>query len=89
MPGLSTEDQDGVMKLFQQYGEAWARRDAPACAALFAADADLIAADGEVCAGPAAIESYYARQLSGPYKDLTVTDMESTRPARLVSKRPR
>ena len=73
----SPEDHSAaVLHLFQRYGEAWGRRDARGCAQLFAADGDLIAADGEVCTGPAAIESYYARQLSGSYKDLTVSDME-------------
>lgn len=76
MPELSVEDQEAVLNLFQQYGAAWGRRDARGCAALYAADGDLIAADGEVCAGPDAVKDYYERQLSGPYKDLTVSDME-------------
>lgn len=75
MPVLSGEDQKAVLTLFQQYGDAWGRRDAPGCAALFAPDADLIAADGELSAGPDAIQAYYDRQLSGPYKDLTVSDI--------------
>jgi uncharacterized protein (TIGR02246 family) len=76
MPELSPKDQGAILNLFQQYGDAWGRRDARGCAALFAADGDLIAADGEVCAGPDAIGTYYNRQLSGPYKDLTVSDIE-------------
>jgi uncharacterized protein (TIGR02246 family) len=76
MPELSAEDQGAILSLFQQYGEAWGRRDARGCAPLFAADGDLIAADGEVCAGPDAVEAYYDRQLSGPYQDLAVSDIE-------------
>lgn len=76
MPELSAEDQGAILNLFQQYGEAWGRRDARACATLFTPDGDLIAADGEVCLGSEAVETYYNRQLLGPYKDLTVSDME-------------
>lgn len=76
MPELSAEDQGAILNLFERYGDAWGRRDAPGCAALYAADGDLIAADGEVCAGPNAVEAYYDRQLSGPHKNLTVSDME-------------
>ncbi len=76
MPELSADEQSAILNLFHQYGDAWGRRDARGCAALFAADGDLIAADGEVCTGPEAIHAYYDRQLSGPYKDLTVSDME-------------
>jgi uncharacterized protein (TIGR02246 family) len=79
----SAEQQSAVLNLFQQYGNAWARRDARGCAALFAADGDLIAADGEVCSGPDAIQTYYDRQLSGPYKDLNVTDID-VGPVRLL-----
>jgi uncharacterized protein (TIGR02246 family) len=45
---LTAEDQSAALSLFQQYGDAWVRRDAQGCAALFAPDGDLIAADGEV-----------------------------------------
>lgn len=76
MPELSAEVQEAILNLFQRYGDAWGRRDAHGCAALYAADGDLLAADGEVCVGPDAVEAYYDRQLSGPYKDLTVSDME-------------
>lgn len=76
MPELSAENQRAILDLFQQYGDAWGRRDARGCAVLYAADGDLIAADGEVCASPEAVEAYYDRQLSGPYRDLTVSDME-------------
>lgn len=76
MPELSATDHGAILNLLQQYGDAWGRRDARGCAALYAADGDLIAADGEVCAGPDAVKVYYDRQLSGPYKDLTVSDME-------------
>lgn len=76
MPELSAENQRAILEVFQRYGDAWGRRDARGCATLFAADSDLIAADGEVCAGPDAVEAYYHRQLSGPYNDLTVTDVE-------------
>lgn len=76
MPELSAEDQGAILNLFQQYGDAWGRRDARGCAALYAPDGDLIAADGDVCAGPDAVEAYYDRQLSGPYKDLKVSDVE-------------
>lgn len=68
MPELSAEDQGAILSLFQQYGDAWGRRDARGCATLFAADGDLITADGEVCTGPDAVEAYYNRQLSAPYK---------------------
>jgi uncharacterized protein (TIGR02246 family) len=76
MPELTAEDQGAILNLFQQYGDAWGRTDARGCAALFAPDGDLIAADGEICTGPDAVEAYYDRQLSGPYKDLTVSDVE-------------
>lgn len=59
MPELTAEDQGAILNLFQAYGDAWGRRDARGCAALYAADGDLIAADGEVCAGPDAVEAYY------------------------------
>ena len=75
MPELSQEDQSAVLKLFQQFGDAWGRRDAQGCAAVFAEDGDLIAADGDVSTGPGAIQAYYDRQLSGAYKDLTVSEM--------------
>jgi uncharacterized protein (TIGR02246 family) len=76
MPELSAEEQSAVLNLFQRYGDAWGRRDARGCATLFAADGDLIAADGEVCTGPDGVQAYYDRQLSGPYKDLTVSDID-------------
>ncbi len=52
MPELAAEEHSAVLNLFQQYGDAWGRRDARGCATLFASDGDLIAADGEVCTGP-------------------------------------
>jgi hypothetical protein len=58
MPELSAEDQGAILNLFQQYGDAWGRRDARGCT------------------GPDAVEAYYNRQLSGPYRDLTVSDVE-------------
>ena len=59
MPELSAEDNDAVLNVFARYGDAWGRRDARGCAAMYSADGDLIAADGEVCAGPDAVEAYY------------------------------
>jgi len=76
MAELLPEDQGAILNLFQQYGDTWGRKDARGCAALYSTDGDLIAADGEVCIGPDAVEAYYNRQLSGPYKDLTVSDVE-------------
>lgn len=75
MRELTAEDQAAIQRLFQQYGEAWGRRDEAACAALFVPEGDLLALDGELCTGPSEIEGYYSRQLSGPYKDFTITDV--------------
>jgi len=76
MHQLSQEERAGIERLFQTYAEAWARRDAKACAALYAADADALAIDGELLTSPVEIQRYYERQLSGPYKDYTISDVE-------------
>ena len=73
---LTSEDQRGIEQLFQAYGEAWGKRDAAACAALYSPDGDAIAIDGEVLSGTRAIEQYYARQFSGKYAELAMTDFE-------------
>jgi uncharacterized protein (TIGR02246 family) len=79
---LSGEDQTGIQQLFQAYGEAWTRRAAAACAALYAPDGDAIALDGEVLSSPAELERYYARELSGAYAGLTSPTSRWTRRAR-------
>jgi uncharacterized protein (TIGR02246 family) len=77
---LSSEDTGAIQHLFQEYGEAWMRRDAKACAALFAPEGELLALDGELCATLADIAAYYTRQLTGPYRDFTVTDFNVATP---------
>lgn len=73
---LSKPDQEQIDALFRSYGEAWGRRDAKACAALYAADGDVVAVDGSVLRSPGELERYYEEQLSGPYKDYTVSDFQ-------------
>lgn len=76
MDDLSESDKTEIEGLFRTYGEAWGRRDSKTCAALFTADSDVIAIDGEVLTGPKELERYYDRQLSGPYKDYYISDVE-------------
>jgi uncharacterized protein (TIGR02246 family) len=76
MSRLSGSDEAAIQSLFQQYGEAWAARDPETCASLFAPGGDLLAMDGELCSNPTQIQQYYERQLKGPYKNLTVQEME-------------
>jgi uncharacterized protein (TIGR02246 family) len=76
MHSLTSEDLRGIDELFRAYGEAWERRDAAACAALYAPDGDAIGIEGELLSGADVIERYYARQLAGRYAALTITDLE-------------
>src|SRR5687768_14480985 len=73
---LSKQDQQHIEELFRAYGEAWGRRDAKACAALYAPDGDVVAVDGSVLRNPAELERYYEEQLSGPYKDYTTSNFQ-------------
>ena len=73
---LSKQDQEQIETLFRSYGEAWGKRDAKACAALYTSDGDVVAIDGSVLRSPSALERYYEEQLSGPYKDYTVSDFQ-------------
>jgi uncharacterized protein (TIGR02246 family) len=73
---LSAQDQLDIESLFRAYGEAWGKRDAKGCAALYASDGDAIAIDGELLASPQELEHHYERQLSGPYKDYQASNFE-------------
>jgi uncharacterized protein (TIGR02246 family) len=74
-------ESSAVQALLGEFNLAWTRKDSRRCGELFHEHGDLIALDGEVCHGPAAIAAYYERQLNGPYRDLTIQEphFEDTR----------
>lgn len=74
MSHLSEADRQAIDNLFQIYGAAWSKADAAACAALFTADGDAIAADGTLLRSPAEIRQYYEKELSGKYAGATMSD---------------
>lgn len=84
MSQLTAEDRAAIQELFQAYGEAWGRGDAPACAELFAPESDVFAMDGAVLNGPAEVRAYYEEHLSGKYKGLGLTDLEVSDPRALA-----
>ncbi len=74
MSYLSEADLRAIDSLFQAYGAAWGNGDAAACAALYSADGDAIAADGTLLPSPAEIRQYYEKELSGKYAGVTMSD---------------
>jgi uncharacterized protein (TIGR02246 family) len=66
--------------LWTEYGAAFGSGDARAIAALYVADGDMIAVDGELASGPAAIEAYYRRQLSGAYQGVSLQQISLDAP---------
>ena len=81
---MSNDGQVAIAHLWEEYGAAMARLDAAAAAALYARDADVIEIDGTLLNGPAEIEAYYARQLSGAYAKLSLSDVEFAAPRLLA-----
>ena len=60
---------DGELRrLIDAYAQAWAKGDARALAGLYTTEAILVAADGKVSVGRAAIEQAMKEALTGPYR---------------------
>jgi uncharacterized protein (TIGR02246 family) len=59
-------DTEGVRKSCQAIVAAWNKHDAKAIAAVFAEDADMVAPDGSLHTGRAAIEKAFAEDHGGP-----------------------
>lgn len=57
-----------IQRLVDDFTVAWSQGDAQAIAALFAGDGDMVAPDGEMLQGAAAIEARYAELFQGMYK---------------------
>ena len=83
MAQLSREDQAAIRELWKKYRGAFDRKDAKAAAGVYASDGDLVANDGKVVAGSAAIEKLYA-QLFAKYPKAALRDVKLA-PARGVS----
>ncbi len=56
MSAFSDEDRIVIMKLWEDYGQAFGAEDADGIAALFAPDGDLIGLEGRLVSGPEAID---------------------------------
>ncbi len=82
MPTLSDQDNAVIMKLWEQYGQAFAAQDADGIAALFAPDGDLIGVEGRLVSGPEAIAEEYRTEFSRSFEELSIRDVEldSSRP---------
>jgi len=65
---VSAADQTVLDNIAKSYETAWAKGDAKAIAALFAADGKVLGADGNSVSGRAAIEKDLATQFAGPLK---------------------
>ena len=57
-----------LRRLIDAYTQAWAKADARALAGLYTTEAIVIAADGKVSVGRAAIEQAMKEALTGPYR---------------------
>jgi uncharacterized protein (TIGR02246 family) len=57
-----------LRRLTEAYAQAWGKADARALAGLYTTEAILIAADGKVSVGRAAIEQAMKEALTGPYR---------------------
>ena len=73
---LTATESRSIAEAFDAYLEAWNSRNAEACAQLYAADGDLLAADGAFLRTPNDVEHYYSEQLAGPYRDFRITNMD-------------
>jgi len=65
-------DAAGVRKSCEAIVNAWNKHDAKAIAAVFAEDADMVAPDGTLHSGRAAIEKAFTEDHSGPMSQSTL-----------------
>jgi uncharacterized protein (TIGR02246 family) len=67
------DDRRALLKMEDEFAEAWNRHDAAAMAALWAEDGDLISPGGRVARGRAEIEKMLRDEQSAAFKDTHFT----------------
>ncbi len=80
MSAFSDEDGVVIMKLWEDYGQAFGAQDADGIAALFAPDGDLIGLEGRLVSGPEAIAEFYRNEFSRSFEGLSLRDFEFDSP---------
>ena len=80
MSAFSDEDGVVIMKLWEDYGQAFGAQDADGIAALFAQDGDLIGLEGRLVSGPEAIAEFYRNEFSRSFEGLSLRDFEFDSP---------
>ena len=65
--GGSSEDEQAIRKLHQNFAEAWTQHDAQAMSMFWAEDGDFIGPDGQLNSGRARIENYLAEAHTGDF----------------------
>ncbi len=80
MSAFSDEDCVVIMKLWEDYGQAFGAQDADGIAALFAQDGDLIGLEGRLVSGPEAIAEFYRNEFSRSFEGLSLRDFEFDSP---------
>ena len=80
MPTLSDQDSAVIMKLWEQYGQAFGAQDADGIAALFEPDGDLIGVEGRLVSGQAAIAEEYRNEFGRSFEGLSLRDFEFDSP---------
>jgi uncharacterized protein (TIGR02246 family) len=71
-------DEEAVQKLPQAFSDAWAKHDGHELAKLVADDADFVTVATTYLHGRSDFEKFHVRLLSGRFKDLTLTPLETT-----------
>jgi hypothetical protein len=75
-------DEEAVQKLPQAFSDAWAKHDGHELAKLVADDADFVTVATTYLHGRSDFEKFHVRLLSGRFKDLTLTPLETARQPR-------
>lgn len=73
---LTATESQSIREALDRYLEAWNGRNAKECARLYSTDGDLLAADGTFLRTPNDVERYYSKQLSGPYSDFRINNLD-------------
>jgi uncharacterized protein (TIGR02246 family) len=66
-PSATGADEEAILRLHQQFADAWSRGDAAGATALFAEDAVRVGAFGDVQHGREEIRAAFERLLGGPF----------------------
>jgi hypothetical protein len=75
-------DEEAVQKLPRAFSDAWAKHDGHELAKLVADDADFVTVATTYLHGRSDFEKFHVRLLSGRFKDLTLTPLETARQPR-------